>query len=191
MNKFIKSLLFTLALTPCTLHAQSLKDLFLKMPQEVCPILSEYNRLELVDNQKNGKPMQTRNLLQGYSSMKVLTDDYASLTLSKTSEKTLKLLPQADGTSVILMISTVFCDSIADSSLSFYSTDWKPLLATDFISQPTSTEFRRISLEPETNQLTIVTSYPLALQTNGSDHLVTLPSVTSTFRWDGKKFQSN
>ena len=37
------------------LQAQSLKDLFLKMPQEVCPVLSEYNRLEIVDNQKNDK----------------------------------------------------------------------------------------------------------------------------------------
>ena len=68
-------------------YGQSLKDLFLNMPQQLCPSLSEYNRLEIVDNQKNGKPMQTRNLFKTISEMKALTNQYAHLVISQNSRK--------------------------------------------------------------------------------------------------------
>ena len=177
-----------MALMPCTIQAQSLKDLFLQMPTEVCPVLTEYNRLELVDNQKNGKEMSTRNAFQTVSKMSALTDDYAHLSVSDSSEKVMKLLTKNDGTKIIMVISTVFCDSIPDSSVSFYSTEWKPLDATAYISNPTSDEFRHIVLDPKTNTLTITTSNPLALQTNGSDTQVEPTSESHTLQWDGASF---
>lgn len=192
MNRFLRIVLIASALPSwgcgSALRAQALDDLFLKMPQQVCPVLSEYNRLELVDNQKNGKPMRTRNLLQAYSHMATLTHDYAHLVLSANSEKTLKLLPCTNGSHVILVVSTVLSDSIADSSLAFYTTDWQPLPAADLFSQPTSTDFRRISIDPGTNLLTVTTFYPLTLQTDGSDQPVILPETTTQYRWDGNKF---
>ena len=177
-----------MALMPCTTQAQSLKDIFLQMPTEVCPALSEYNRLELVDNQKNGKEMRTKNVFQTYSTMKVLTKDYAQLSVSDSSEKVLKLLKKSDGTKIIMVISTVFCDSIPDSSVSFYSTEWEPLNATDYISEPTSDKFRKIDLDPSKNTLTITTSNPLALQTDGSNKPVERTSTSKTLKWNGKSF---
>lgn len=177
-----------MAMMPCTTQAQSLKDLFLQMPMEVCPALTEYNRLELVDNQKNGKEMRTRNAFQTFSTMKTLTDDYAYLSVSDSSEKVMKLLTKNDSTKIIMVISTIFCDSIPDSSVSFYSTDWQPLDATAYISEPTSGEFRKIMLDPENETLTITTSNPLALQTNGSDNPVEQTSFSKTLQWDGTSF---
>ena len=171
------------------INAQSLKELFLKMPQQVCPCLSEYNRLELVDNQKNDKPMQTRNMLQNYSKMTELTDDYAHLIVSANSEETFKLMPTDKGNSIIMVISTVMCDSINDSSVSFYTCAWEPLQANDYFAEPVSPDFRRMTIDNATNTLKVTTYTPLTLQTDGSDKPVIIPPTESTFKWTGSRFE--
>ena len=165
-------------------HAQSLKDLFLKMPQEVCPVLSEYNRLEIVDNQKNGKTMQTRNLFRTFSKMEELTDDYAHLVISKNSEKEMKMLTQNDGTRIIMVISTIFCDETPDSSVAFYSTDWKPLPTHDYYTLPPIDNFRRVTIDKNTGQLIVsTTNAPLMLNIDGSNQPKEPYTLTNTFRW--------
>ena len=183
--KLILSLLLAIVVTP-SLHAQSLKDLFLKMPQEVCPALSEYNRLELVDNQRNGKPMQTRNLFNSYSKMETLTDSHARLIVSQNSEKEMLMLPQSDGTKIIMVVNTVFCDSIPDASICFYSTNWKPLTTTDYIDAPIATDFRKISVSPLETQLTIKTHHPLSLNVDGvpQNSSTTTDEHTTNYQWD-------
>lgn len=166
------------------LQAQSLKDLFLKMPQKVCPVLSEYNRLEIVDNQKNDKTMQTRNLFRTFSEMKELTDDYAHLVISKNSEKEMKLLTKNDGTRIIMVISTIFCDDTPDSSVAFYSTDWKPLRTLDYYTLPPIDNFRRVTVDKATSQLTVTTTNaPFLISTDGSDKPKEPYTATNTFRW--------
>jgi len=165
-------------------HAQSLKDLFLKMPQEVCPVLSEYNRLEIVDNQKNGKTMQTRNLFRTFSKMEELTDDYAHLVISKNSEKEMKMLTKNDGTRIIMVISTIFCDETPDSSVAFYSTDWKPLPTHDYYTLPPIDNFRRVTIDKNTGQLIVsTTNAPLMLNIDGSNQPKEPYTLTNTFHW--------
>ena len=183
MKKILTFLCFLCFLCD-TPHAQTLPDLFLRMPQEVCPSLSEYNRLEIVDNQKNGKPMQTRNLLSTISTMNSLTPDYAHLTLSAQSEKEFKLLPMPDSTRIIMVISTVRCDSIPDSSVRFYSTDWKPLRTLDYYTLPPIDNFRRVTVDKATSQLTVTTTNaPFLISTDGSDKPKEPYTATNTFRW--------
>lgn len=167
----------------------SFKDMFLRMPESVCPALTEYNRLELVDNQRNNKEMRTRNIYKTFSTMETLTDDYAHLTESKSSEKTFKLLPcaksmqigtpsddtkakqenqsTANANSIIMVISTVHSDSISDSSVSFYTTDWKPLTATAYFPEAVSDDFRTITMANGSDTLNVTTSNPLALDLDG------------------------
>ena len=164
-------------------HAQSLKDLFLKMPQELCPTLSEYNRLEIVDNQKNGKAMQTRNILRTITQMKELTDDYAHLILSKQSEKQMKLLTKSDGTPIVMVISTVRADSIPDSSVKFYDTNWQPLPTLTYFSLPKTENFRHVTIDPATNQLTVISRNIFRLRTDGSDKPLEPKVFTNTFHW--------
>ena len=165
-------------------HAQSLKDLFLKMPQEVCPVLSEYNRLEIVDNQKNGTTMQTSNLFRTLSKMEELTDDYAHLVISKNSEKEMKMLTKNDGTRIIMVISTIFCDDTPDSSVAFYSTDWKPLRTLDYYTLPPIDNFRRVTIDKNTGQLIVsTTNTPLMLNIGGSNQPKEPYTLTNTFRW--------
>lgn len=165
-------------------QAQSLKDLFLKMPQELCPSLSEYNRLEIVDNQKNNKPMQTRNLFRTLSEMKELTDDYAHLAISDRSEKEMKILTKGDGTRIIMVISTVLCDSVPDSSVAFYSTEWRPLRTIDYYTLPPIENFRHVTIDPATDQLTVTTTNrPFRLITDSSSQPQPPYTITTTFKW--------
>lgn len=182
MKSFTISLLFLFVQCGMS-HAQSLKDIFFKMPQAVCPVLSEYNRLELIDNQKNNKPMQTRNLLKTFSKMDVLEDDYARLIVSNNSEVALKLLNRKDDTPIVMVISTVSADSISDSSISFYTTDWKTLDATRFVNAPISEDFRSISINPDTNELTVTTLHPLMLQFDNISPPPTPQPIIKTYRW--------
>ena len=182
MKKILALLVFSLSFSG--LQAQSLKDLFLRMPQEVCPTLSEYNRLEIVDNQKNGKFMQTHNLLSKISIMNELTDDYARLTVSPSSIKEMKMLTKGDGQRIIMVISTVRSDSIFDSSIRFYNTDWQPLKATDYMDEPTAEQFRTINTSAQANELTIVSSNPLALRTDGSSKPAEITYTSKVLVWN-------
>ena len=177
-------ILLVLSCSLSGLQAQSLKDLFLRMPQEVCPVLSEYNRLELVDNQKNGKFMQTRNLLSKFTIMNELTDDYARMTVSPNSSKEMKMLTKSDGQRIIMVINTVRSDSIIDSSVRFYNTSWQPLTATDYMDEPTSEQFRIISTSATTNELTIVSYNPLALRVDGSDKPADITHTNKVMVWN-------
>lgn len=185
MKKILILLVFSCSLSG--LQAQSLKELFLRMPQEVCPTLSEYNRLELVDNQKNGKLMQTRNLLSKFTIMNEMTDDYARMTISPSSSKEMKLLTKADGQRIIMVISTVRSDSICDSSVRFYSTDWQPLTATDYMDEPTSEQFRTISTSATANELNITSFNPLALRMDGSDKPAEITSTSKVMVWKSEE----
>ena len=191
----IKTIILTSAIGAATSaqaqSATSFKDMFLRMPESVCPALTEYNRLELVDNQRNNKVMRTRNTYKTFSTMETLTDDYAHLTESSSAEKTFRLLPcakpiqsadtsadtraqqksqdTATASSIIMVISTVHSDSISDSSVSFYTTDWKPLTASAYFSQAVSDDFRVITMENGSDTLSVTTSNPLALNLDGSN----------------------
>lgn len=190
----IKTIILTAAIGMATsAQAQSttsFKDMFLRMPESVCPALTEYNRLELVDNQRNNKVMRTRNIYKTFSTMETLTDNYAHLTESNSAEKTFRLLPcaksiqsadtsadtkahqehqSATHASIIMVISTVHSDSISDSSVSFYTTDWKPLPASTYFSKAISNDFRVITMENGSDTLSVTTSNPLTLNLDGSN----------------------
>ncbi len=207
----IRTIILTAAIgTAASAKAQSttssFKDMFLHMPESVCPALTEYNRLELVDNQRNNKEMRTRNIYKTFSTMETLTDDYAHLTESNNAEKTFRLLPcaktiQSNATSadtkaqqgnqdkgnasIIMVISTVHSDSISDSSVSFYTTDWKPLTATAYFPEAVSDDFRTITMDNGSDTINVTTSNPLALDLDGGGKPAnTEVTHTETYIWN-------
>lgn len=169
--------------------AQSMADMFMKMPAEVCPLLNEYNRLEIVDNQKNGKEMKTKNQLFGMSEMTVLTDRYALLQTTKNSTKEMKMLNKADGSKVIVVVSTVVSDGVYDSTVEFYDTEWKVLNAADFVSIKNEKEFNHIKMSQDSDELTVYQSNPLLLNFDNEKVQTDLEIEDARLRWNGKKFE--
>lgn len=188
MKKLITLLL---AVSSLTAQAQSFKQLFLSMPEEICPLLSEYNRLELVDNQTNNKEMKTRNHFKTFSKMTSLTDTYAHLELSNSASKTFKMLATEQGENIIMVISTVVCDSVPDSSVSFYNTSWQQLPTEDYISLPPTDYFRQINASADDNTLTLTFRNPLRLTLDGraKPQPATVVS-TETLTWTTGKFEA-
>ena len=68
--------------------------------------------------------------MNGFSTLKKLTDDYLLLQVTDRSTVEMKLLPLVNDTYVVCMVTTV-CGPVPDSRVEFFTTDWKPLEAAD------------------------------------------------------------
>ena len=67
-----------------------------------------------------------KNRFGNTSEMLKLTDDYLFVRLTSASTLEMKLLPVNDSTKVVCVVHT-YSAPVADSSISFYTTDWKRL----------------------------------------------------------------
>ena len=138
MKRLVTGLLFACFLLAA--EAQKIEECFVKMPNELIVHLEEAWRKDLVDLYKAGKPAVLENILFGKSTLQQLTDDYLLLQSTEKSTLELKLLPLVNNTFIICMIETVYAP-VADSRVSFYSTEWKPLPADELFTPPTAAWF--------------------------------------------------
>jgi len=131
-----------------TAGAQKMADLFIKMPDGLIVHLEEAWRKDLVDLYKAGKPAQLDNTMQGKSTLLKLTDQYLKLQSTERSVVELRLLPLVNNTFIICMVITVY-GPVADSRVSFYSTEWQPLTSEEIFTPVTADWFRKADLDPQ------------------------------------------
>ena len=131
-----------------TAGAQKMADLFIKMPDGLIVHLEEAWRKDLVDLYKAGKPAQLDNTMQGKSTLLKLTDQYLKLQSTERSVAELRLLPLVNNTFIICMVITVY-GPVADSRVSFYSTEWQPLTSEEIFTPVTADWFRKADLDPQ------------------------------------------
>jgi len=132
MKRFVISLL--LACLMICAEAQKLEEFFVKMPDDLIAQLEEAWRKDLVGIYKSGKHATLENTMQGRSILQMLTDNYLLIQSTERSVVELKLLPLVNNTYIICMIETVY-GPLADSRVSFYSTEWE-LLPSDGLFVP-------------------------------------------------------
>lgn len=117
-----------------TLQAQNIEDLFISIPMELLPGLSEGNKtLLLVDTAETSVPYmlgEIRKVKQSSNYIKIETSDIGNTQL--------KLLPVSQDSVIISIIKTV-CGGVdtnmCDSEISFYSTEWKKLDSETFLGE--------------------------------------------------------
>ena len=124
MKKIILCLLLVCSVI-CA-DAQKIEELFIKVPDGIIAQLEEAWRKDIVDLYNSGKTATLENTMQGRSILLKLTNDYMLLQSTERSMVELKLLPLVNNTYIICMIETIYAP-IADSRVSFYSTEWKAL----------------------------------------------------------------
>lgn len=129
-------------------NAQSMRSLFVAMPDSLCPLLTAVNRADFGDFLDSGMKAVVKNRFGKTSEMKVMTDDYIHLNMTSENDWEMKLLPVNDSTSVICVVKT-FHTSAHDSSIAFFGTDWKKLNNEDFIELPAEDDFYRADLTAE------------------------------------------
>lgn len=111
-------------------NAQKIEEVFVKMPDTYVVQLEEAWRKDLLDLYNSGKTATLENTMQGKSTLLKLTDDYLLLQSTTKSVVELKLLPLLNNTYIICMVETVY-GPVADSRVSFHTTEWEPLSAVD------------------------------------------------------------
>ena len=201
--KKLNFILILLLLICGNLPAQSLKDLFLKMPVELLPLLKENDRLDLIDLYEAKMNIPVTNRLDGKSSIKMLTDNYMYLTLSASSSMQIKMLTDVNGDTLLCVVNTVSAEA-ADSRIRLYKNDWQPVengffdtpAIADFFIQSDSTKealeladiyLVELNLSPEDN--TLVAEYTLPRYMNKEDAARILPLLHKiVYIWDGKGF---
>ncbi len=161
----------------------SVREAWLMMPDSLLPYLNKNQRLELLELRDMKVKAEVKNLLNGNTVMDTLTTNYLSLTLSPSSSMQMKVLPGADGDSVICVVRT-FCGPAAESTVELYRSDWTlqrtlPLAQEGvdaFVSKPDTmnlTKFNELkaflkpllvaaTLSPSEDSLSLEVSVPLA-----------------------------
>lgn len=121
-------------------RAQDIDAIFAAMPDQYVPQLETAWRKDLIDLYKSGKEAKLKNMMNGFSTLKKLTDDYLMLEVSERSTVEMKLLPLVNNTNVICMITTVY-GPVPDSQIEFFTTGWESLAAADLITPVSSDWF--------------------------------------------------
>ena len=146
MRRYIIGLIIACRLV--TAGAQKMEEVFVGMPNELIAQLEEAWRKDLVDLYKSGKPATLDNTMQGKSTLHKLTDFYLKLQSTELSFVELKLLPLVNNTFIICMIQTVY-GPVADSRVSFFTTDWQRLPADNIFSPVTADWFWKEDADQE------------------------------------------
>lgn len=128
--------LFSLA----SLQAQEAKTLFVNIPDSLTPLLTKVNREDCIDFLESKMKAQVENRFGKKSEMTELGTDYVRMQMSPQTSWQMKVLALSDTMKVVCLVSTA-CAPACDSSLRFYTTDWKPLADSQFISLPVMSDF--------------------------------------------------
>ena len=139
-----KILLLISLLLPSLMQSQNIKDVFINMPDSMCLLLTKNNRADFADFLESNMRAQVKNKFENMSEMKTLTKDYLLLETTSASTLQMKLLPVNGSVNVICAVET-YNGPASDSHISFYSTDWKDLPMSDFITLPSVDVFLQVS----------------------------------------------
>jgi hypothetical protein len=130
-------------------QGQTASDLFVKLPESFLP-LNDSERLALINFYKAGEATTLKNRFEDSCSILRLTDEYIQV---QTGGNTMELvrLPMVNDSKVIGLIQTV-CVPVCDSHLAFYTTGWKKLNTSVFITLADKYDFLKdgINMEDET-----------------------------------------
>ena len=108
-----------------SLQAQEAKTFFINIPDSLCPLLTKVNR---------------ENRFGQKSEMTDLSKDYIRMQMTPETSWQMKVLALNDTTNVICTVATA-CAPACDSSIRFYTTDWKLLTDHSFITLPVMSDF--------------------------------------------------
>ena len=123
-----------------SLQAQEAKTLFINMPDSLNLILTKVNREDCIDFLESKMKAEVENRFGKKSEMTALSKDYIRMQMSPQTTWQMKLLALSDSTNVVCVINTA-CAPAGDSNISFYTTAWEPLPASQFISLPVMDDF--------------------------------------------------
>lgn len=116
-----------------TSYAQNLSSVIISMPDDLLPGMDAEMKERLSDPLDTSGTTVQSSINEGVKRLDI-SDSYISLQTSENGTLQIKLLPLINNTKIVGVISTV-CGKACDSNISFYTTDWKPLLKSDMFPE--------------------------------------------------------
>jgi len=142
---FLAILIMSLAIN--IVEGQTIGELFIKSPEPEFLLLTASDRMDLIDLYKDGKNATVKNRFRDSCSLLRLTDDYIQL---KTGNNTIELflLSMINDSKIVGLINTV-CAPVCDSSIEFFTTNWRKLSSSVFINIAGKTVFLKDGVDRE------------------------------------------
>lgn len=191
-------------------YSTEMRDLWIHINDSLTPYLTQRMRKEMVELKELGVSGDVKNQLDGTSVLDSITNDYLKVQLSKAKSIEMKRLAVDNCDYIICMVTTYYVPE-PQSSIEFYTTQWKKLDTKDYIEAPFSIrdlmhkpdsisderyeelskliEFDMVDvrLSVDANEMTISPSFPL-LSKNDKSILNAIFSEKKLI-WNGKTFK--
>lgn len=200
--------------TTATMGQTSIKGVIGNMPEGILPYITNDQKTELLKFTDSCDSVKVKNAFNGVTSIDTISLDYAKISMNKTVEMQLKLLPINDSTQILCVIKTIK-NPLKESVIKFYSTNWQPLnsmfglpegndpktILSMFTHKPdsmTEDEFNNLynciepvmltaNWEDKDYSITLNLSVPFIQKDNYNG----IKDITNkiSFKWDGQKFK--
>jgi len=147
-------IVFTILLFNITFYfaqGQTASELFVKLPEPALLPLTVSDRLDLIDLYKAGEKATVKNSFEDSCSIIRLTDNYLQIQTGKNTTE-LFLLPMINDSKIVGLIQTV-CAPVCDSRLEFYTTTWKKLAPSVFITFAGKNDFLKDSVNIDNEEV--------------------------------------
>lgn len=187
------------------INAQSLRQMWLAMPDSLTPYLNQNQRSMLLDYYEMGGDKEIKNAFEGISRIDTLARDFISVQLSNAVSLQIAMLPNETGDSLACVVRT-FQSPARESEVSIYSHNWELIQQVSidsdslFSCPDTMSTVRFVELKdllkprmtyatysPVDNMLTFCLSIPFIF----SDDKEELKNILlqRNLKWDGKMFK--
>lgn len=174
-------------------------------PVRIFPSIDSLTRLDMLDYYRAGMDKPSKNAFNGHARVTDLNASQITVETSEAAEKTINLIPRGKNDTIIMLITTVKTPA-EDSSVRFYTRDWKPIdkglfmvPALDSWLTPEGQSNRetledavpymlaKITYEPEGRRLTLTNNLGDYLPEEVKDIAGNSLRGSLTFYWDGHK----
>ena len=168
--------------------AQTMRDVIKQMPDSLVPYLKQNARLDFIDFIDSGMKAEVSNDLGGKSQLTELSDVFASIKLSSASIIQLRLLdvqePVDDARQILCMVRT-FGGDLRESTIGFYSVNWRPLPIEQRITLPPY--LHHISISSQVPELSVEREISLDIPAN--EEQKEIDKTLILYKWDGSEFK--
>lgn len=165
----------------------TMRQVFKDMPQTMIPYMTGNNRLDMIDFIDSNMKAEVRNEMDGKSEMKILTDDYAFLTLNEASTLEIRLLDvneEVDSTRQVVCVVRTFGSDIRESTVDFYSVRWRKLETAAYVQLPFVHFLAKLDERDRTLTLKSLNDF----ERPASEEQKVMDEVQKTFKWNGEVF---
>lgn len=191
-------------LTAASAWALTASEAFTSAPRSVFPLLDNNTRLDMVDYFNAGVQRPSEKATDGTSVITSMTPEVVTVKLSDASQVEICVLP-ASPQPIIMLITTVRTPA-DDSSVAFYTSDWKPLASKGILNAPTLDDWltdksKRIDVEMTvpfmlasakyngtTGELVFTNNLATFLTNEVYKDIAPVMRPSITYKWNNKSF---